>query len=267
MRQLEYWLESRIDHVASDVAKIDRGAPRNDIEIDETPENGLISLDLNKFFNDEKGRPRKLHDNPEVERSKVLAYAIDTFLTECTTTSVFLPQSVIARVDWGELNCSEAHFFDDSTSEIGLFIDKFHWTINTFAAEQALTKYQESQHGKLHLDGIKKLKDMLHAVSPWNGAAVIFSEEDLPSPKELDDLLFRCYHIWPQTEGNVSRSGGRPRKQEAAAEAFLRHWPDGNHPGWKEVLRTLKEDDGLDVSVETIRRGLSARNIIDAAKP
>ncbi len=58
IRQLEYWLESRLHNVASQVEQIDRGLPKNWHQIDELPKNGQLLINLSDVFKDEMGRPR-----------------------------------------------------------------------------------------------------------------------------------------------------------------------------------------------------------------
>jgi hypothetical protein len=54
----------------------------------------------------------------------------------------------------------------------------------------------------------------------------------------------------------TSNAIGRPKISVDAAQAFMRHYSLEDRPSWKEAINRLRTDDGLEVSVRTLQRGL-----------
>ncbi|WP_156429071.1 hypothetical protein [Paracoccus aminovorans] len=60
--------------------------------------------------------------------------------------------------------------------------------------------------------------------------------------------------------GDVPNIGGRPRKQDIAAEAFTEIYPSGKgRDSWPTVARRIEEKLGERISIDTIKRSLGQK--------
>lgn len=109
------------------------------------------------------------------------------------------------------------------------------------------------------LDDLAASQATARSLLPFQGWALAIAEADAP-----DECQRRTYLGLPAAEGELGGSKknprkGRPRKREAAAEAYMARFPGGHGEyKWEEVLRILEVEDGILVGVETLRAGIAS---------
>lgn len=108
---------------------------------------------------------------------------------------------------------------------------------------------------------------MLRQFAPHEGKSIFIRAEDHPDASAL-----RKYAGLrpPKTDACLAdvsdpeSRGGRPRKQEAAVEAFRDLFPKGRQGfSWKYVLEDLRVKADIEVSEATLRTGLKNAGILE----
>lgn len=105
----------------------------------------------------------------------------------------------------------------------------------------------------------------LVSLRQFEGCPVGIHRDDYPDENEVR----RAFRLWVEDDSDASAEDesplsqvgrGRPRKQEAAREAYHRQFPGGHHGyTWGEVTNRLRIEENIDIHEDTLRRALTAR--------
>lgn len=113
-----------------------------------------------------------------------------------------------------------------------------------------------SRTGGHHLQRLAETEATALALLPYQGCSVAIAEKDMPDLSVVRRLLRLSDDCQAGEDAPATR--GRPRKIEAAAEAYAELFP-GGHEGytWKDVLKRLRIDGGVIVNEDTLRKAIS----------
>lgn len=146
------------------------------------------------------------------------------------------------------------HFrrFDDKMLlECGvmLFVDTNTGTIDSTGLEKRLSKLEWGRALTLRYE--EKEAAILLQLQGWG---VCFAADGCPT---ADDLVKAQKARETEPKEGDTASVGRPRKREEAAEAYWSLYPQGRgNVSWKDVLKELRDQCNVDVSQDTLMRGL-----------
>lgn len=119
------------------------------------------------------------------------------------------------------------------------------------------------QAGNLRIDkstqkkllSLVDLENGAKALLPYDGYFLAVRNDLITDVKDVEKWVLPGKGLHEATA--TGQRGGRPRKLEQAAEAYVSLFPNGhNGMTWKEVRALIHSEAGLDVSVDTITRAV-----------
>lgn len=192
----------------------------------------------------------------------------------------------------GGYDQSEAtHIFPERRSEITKLTEEGKdpwWELRNHHGFCSINYYYDRDTYCISLEVYRRLEAVSHDdmstetlrvqepfIRPLEGWSVCVTDEvalDLSPTKLLERFRIKvlCEALqldakeYYPTHKKTSNVIGRPKISVAAAQAFLRHYSLDDRPSWKEAINKIRMDDGLDVSVRTLQRGL--KEIVDDKK-
>jgi hypothetical protein len=216
-----------------------------------SPSGQIVNFDV-EFFKSDTNFNHILNSTPEFFDNEFRHYDSTRIYPERLTKIDDLKRA--KKDPWWELRN------DCGFCSINYYYDRDNYCISL----DVFQKIERVSHGYMSTETLR-VKEC--SIKPFEGWAicVLDSVAEQLSPTRLREkfvlkLICEALNLDeedyetkpPLTTNNV----GRPNISIAAAKSFMKHFSLDKKPSWKEAIAKIKEEDGLEVSVRTLQRGL-----------